>query len=352
MKKIISAILILLVVFGLFILKNIWEAGTFKTINSNFKGSTVTIDGIAGSEDITIDQTTGIAFISSDDRWATYIKKQPVKGGIYTLKLNDSIHEPENLTEDFRQQDFHPHGISLFRTKAGKTLLFVVNHRAVGNFIEIFEYRNDSLFHTESISDPLLVSPNDVVAVGERAFYVTNDHNEKPSSLRSFKDLLTIGTGNLCYFDGTKMIETSISGEKYANGVNISADGKTLYLAATTARKILICSRNAETGAITRISDYNTNTGVDNIELDTDGNLWIGCHPQMLKFLSHAKNEKALSPSEIIKLTQLDDGNMAQKTIYLNDGSEISASSVGAVYKNKLLIGPVFQRIMVLAEMK
>jgi len=352
MRKTIIALIILILVVGLFMLKNVWEAGTFKTIHNSFNGSTAIIKGVAGAEDITIDQSTGIAFISSDDRWATYIKKQPVKGGIYTMNLNDSMPEPKNITKDFQQQDFHPHGISLFKSREGKTLLFVVNHRSAGNFIEIFEYRNDSLLHRESISDPLLVSPNDVVGVGERVFYVTNDHNEKPSSWRSFKDLLTIGTGNLCYYDGTRMNETVIKGAQYANGVNISADGKTLYMAATTARKILICNRNAATGAITQNAEYIANTGVDNIELDTAGNLWIGCHPQMLKFLAHAKNEQALSPSEIIKLSQLKDGKWAQETIYLNDGAEISASSVGAVYKNKLLIGPVFQRHMVFATMK
>ena len=103
---------------------------------------------------------------------------------------------------------------------------------------------------------------------------------------------------------------------------------------------------------MTSFLDFKEVTGVDNIELDADGNLWVGCHPKLLKFLSHDKDEKAASSSEIIRLRNLGNGKWEQVTVYLNDGSQISASSVGAVYKNRLLIGPVFQRHILLARME
>jgi arylesterase/paraoxonase len=231
-------------------------------------------------------------------------------------------------------------------------MLFVVNHRPSGNFIEIFQYKNDTLQHIERITDSLMISPNDVVGVGERSFYFTNDHDEKPGALRSIKDLLTIGTGNVGYYDGEKVSITSAQNIKYANGVNVSHDGTSLYLAATSDRKILIYRRDIATGALTLASEVDTGTGVDNIDVDADGNLWVGCHPQLLKFLSHAKDEAALSPSEIIKLSPGAEGGLIQETVYMNDGSEISGSSVGAVYKDKLLIGPVFQRHFLLGKMR
>jgi arylesterase/paraoxonase len=352
MKKAWLIFLSVIGIISLLALKTIWQAGSFKSIQNKFSGSVQKIEGVTGAEDITIDQTTGIAFISSDDRWATTIQKKPIKGAIYKLNLNDSLPQPVNLTEDFSQADFHPHGISLFATAQGRKILFVVNHRGIGNFIEIFEYRNDSLNYLESISHELIMSPNDVVGVGERSFYVTNDHNEKPSGLRYIKDLLTIGSGNVCYFDGQTMQPTSIEGIKYANGVNMSADGQSLYLAAASDLKILIYDREIASGMLTKSGEVNTGTGVDNIEVDAVGNLWVGCHAQLLKFLSHVKDENAKSPSEIIRLKKLGNGKFEQETIYLNDGTEISGSSVGAVYQNKLLIGPVFQRHFLLAEMQ
>ena len=342
LKKFFKLSLLLLALVGIFAAKSYYQSGAFKKIDNHFAGATQKISGFYGTEDITIDQETGIAFLSSDNRWSASLKKNPVKGAIYVLHLNDSILTPLSKTDNFRQEDFHPHGISFYQTPEGKKMLFVVNHRKTGHAIEVFEYKNDSLLHQESITDALLTSPNDVVAVGERAFYVTNDHNEKASKSRMIKDILKIGTGNICYFDGQKMTKTAFEGLEYANGINKSADGKKIFVAETTAKRILVLDRDAATGALTKSDEIDTDTGVDNIELDTEGNLWVGCHPQMLKFLGHAKDEKAFSPSEIIKIKILDKGKFEQTSVYMNDGSEISASSVGAVFKNKILIGPVF----------
>ena len=353
MKKIAVVILIVLGGVGLFALKTVWQLGSFRKIENSFSGSVQKIEGLPGVEDITIDQTTGIAFLSSDDRWANILHKKPVKGALYSLNLNDAIPQPINLTIDFPQPDFHPHGISLFTTEDGRKIIFVVNHRDNNqDAIEIFEYKNDSLQHRESITDKLIISPNDVVGTGERKFYFTNDHNEKASTWRYIKDLLTIGTGNVGYFDGQDVRSTLQEGILYANGINISNDGNQLYVASPSAQKILLYHRDIASGALTKSGEIDINTGVDNIELDADGNLWVGCHPQLLKFLSHANDEAALAPSEIIQLKNLGKGKFEQSTVYLNDGTEISASSVGAVYKNKLLIGPVFQRHFLLTEMK
>ncbi len=342
----------IILIISFLVLKTVWQSGAFTTVTDTFSGTFLKIEGLPGVEDLTIDQSTGIAFLSSDDRWSAMIRKQPVKGAIYKLDLNDSLPTPVNLTNGFSQEDFHPHGISLYQTQEGKKVLFVINHTASGNFIEIFEHRNDSLMHVDRISHELIVSPNDLVAVGERSFYVTNDHNEKKSGWRNFKDLLGIGTGNVCYYDGNKVSSTSVKNIRYANGINVSANGKKLYLAATTKRSIFVYDRDLTSGALTLSAELETKTGVDNIEMDPEGNLWVGCHPKLLKFLSHSKDEDSLSPSQIIKVTDLGHGKFEQKTVYMNDGSEISASSVGAVYKDRLLIGPVFQRHIILGKMK
>jgi arylesterase / paraoxonase len=241
MKKAAISFLIIILVIGSFVLRTVWHSGAFKTITNDFSGSTQKVEGIPGVEDLTIDRTTGIAFLSSDDRWASMLYKKPVKGAIYRLNLNDSLPQPINLTIGFEQPDFHPHGISLFSNSNGRKFLFVVNHRNERNFIEIFEYVNDSLKHRESISHDLIISPNDVVGVGERQFYFTNDHNEKAGTWRYIKDLLTIGTGNVCYYDGQTVQETSVHGVKYANGVNVSLNRKKMYVAAASDLKVLVC---------------------------------------------------------------------------------------------------------------
>jgi arylesterase / paraoxonase len=151
-------ILLILVFLGVYVLNTLNEVGYFKTIENRFDGTTQIIDGIVGTEDITIDQKTGIAFLSSDDRMSKKLGKSLQQGGIFALNLNDSIPKPRLLTLNFLQNDFHPHGISLYNSPSGKKILFVVNHRKSRSYIERFEYKNDSLIHLESISDELLSS--------------------------------------------------------------------------------------------------------------------------------------------------------------------------------------------------
>ncbi|HWA33761.1 MAG TPA: SMP-30/gluconolactonase/LRE family protein [Cyclobacteriaceae bacterium] len=330
--------------------KTYYQSGAFNTITNESPGTTQRLDGVPGVEDITVDQATGIAFLSSMDRWQQ--KKDPtIDGAIYTLALNDTLPRPVVKTVDL-PFEFKPHGISLYHSREGKTILFVINHRKEANYVEVFEYRNDSLIHRESITDPLMISPNDIVGVDERSFYFTNDHNEKASAIRMIKDLLAIGTGNVVYYNNGKASLTSVQGVQYPNGINLSALGTTLFVASTTGKEIIVCGHDASSGELKERTRIACHAGVDNIELGGDGALWVGCHPQMLKFLSHANDQQALSPSQILKLTPLPDGSFKQETIYMNDGSEISASSVGAPYENKLLIGPVFQRHILVLSIK
>ncbi len=83
-------------------------------------------------------------------------------------------------------------------------------------------------------------------------------------------------------------------------------------------------------------------TGVDNIEMDSDGGLWIGAHPQLLKFMQHAKDPAKLSPSQVLHLSPRAVGEYDIREVYLNMGEEISAASVAAVYKNCMLVRAVF----------
>ena len=79
----------------------------------------------------------------------------------------------------------------------------------------------------------------------------------------------------------------------------------------------------------------------DIFEIDNDGNLWIGSHPKMLSFTRHAKDKINLSPSQVLRVSLDSSYQYFYDEIYLNEGEELSGSSVGAIYKNNLLIGAV-----------
>lgn len=327
-------LIVLLLVFA-FVFRTVWNAGLFTKIEPHFEGKVIEINGFNGAEDITVDKATGLALVSS-----SRFEENAPKGEIYLLNIKDDAHEPVSLTDSLPFDDFHPHGISLYQSKEGEKLLFVINHKkSLETAIEIFQFTDSTLVHVETIKNDLFVSPNDIVGVGKRQFYLTNDHDEKKSWWRAKKDLLQIPMGNVCYFDGNKA-SILADGFLYANGINVSQDGKKLFVAATTGKKIVVFDRDIASGKLTENSEIAIN-GADNIEIDESGDLWVGCHPKLLAFLAHSKDHSKLSPSEVIKIS-LEGEKPAIESIYLNDGRPLSGSSVGAVWRNKMLIGSVF----------
>ncbi len=339
MKKRIIFISVMVLLAGAFVAKTLYDAGHFKTITPHSKNSCVKIPGLPGPEDITVDSAAGIAFISSDDRRASAAGK-PVQGGIYGLGLSGGRYKPERLTEDFKKE-FHPHGISLYKTEKGETLLFVINHTRGGSFVEIFEYRDNRLVHRESIGHPLMFSPNDLVAVGPRSFYATNDHGNTSKWGRTLEEYLQLASAYVVYFDGNGM-DIAAKGFAYANGIHTSIDGKRVYVAETTGGSLHVLSRNISTGTLTKEYAIHLKTGADNIERDGNGNLYVACHPKLLDFAAHAKDGETPSPSQVLKISFLEKNQYSIDEVYLDDGKEISASSVAAPYKDGFLIGQVF----------
>ena len=80
-------------------------------------------------------------------------------------------------------------------------------------------------------------------------------------------------------------------------------------------------------------------SGVDNIDVDGDGRLWVAAHPKLLTFVRHVSDPKALAPSQVFRI---DPTSRRVEEVYLELGSRLSGSSVAAFHDGRLLIGPVF----------
>jgi len=327
------AILIFLVI------KTLYVAGSFKTIRPHLDGSlSNSYYGIPGPEDMDLDDSTGLVFISSADRWKIQ-SGLPSGDGIYLLQP-DSAQLPRKLAITYTG-DFHPHGISFLRVN-GKSFLFVVNHNAAGNYVEVFEFKSDTLIHQSSIKSNLMCCPNDVVAVAPDQFYVTNDHGYKTGVMRVLEEYLQLPFSSLLYYDGAAF-STVFDGLLYANGVNVSNDKTKLYLATTTGRTLFTFNRNTATGQLSVAGKLNLKTGIDNIDVDAEGNLWIAGHPKLLAFVSHSKDSAALSPSQVLKLTPSGNDTYRVDEILMDAGNLLSGSSIALRYKDQLLVGGVFQ---------
>ena len=334
MKKV---LLFLFVAVSFFIVKTIYDAGEFKTITNHFEGDCQSIFGIDGPEDITI-LSNGTALISSDNRWAT-LAGRPIQGNIYAYDLVDTKPTLNNLTPNLNF-DFHPHGISVFEAPQ-HIYVFVVNHKQTSHTIEVFTYAENKLIYYKTISNEKLVSPNDVVAINENQFYVTNDHGSHSEFTKTIEDYLQLSSSNVLFYDGENFMVV-VEDVKYANGINISPSKEIVYVAETIGKQLSLYTRNTDSNVLTFRKSIYMNTGVDNIELDQDGNLWIGSHPQMLAFTRHAKNKNNLSPSQVLRVSTDPLPENSVDEIYLDTGEILSGSSVSAVYNKHMLIGAVF----------
>jgi len=341
MRRLIG-ILAVIVVLGVSVwaLRLFWLAGAFRRIQPHFAGSCHLVRGPVGPEDITIHPRTGIAYVSASDRRAVMAGKA-VPGAIWSYDLNAADPVPVNLTPktDVR---FQPHGISLWVGPDGRDALFAVNHPVDGdtparNAVEIFDVIDNGLVHRATLTDPLLVMPNDLVAVGIDRFYVTNTHGHPPGALQTIETYLQLADAQVIFY-GPGGFRPAITDLVFPNGINVSPDGRTLYVASTTGRSVRFYDRDPATETLRFRQEIGLGSGADNIEIDEHGNLWIGAHPKLLRVEAHGKDPKTLSPSQVLRVTP--DG--AVEEVYLDDGNQISTSTVGAVHGNRLLIGNVF----------
>jgi arylesterase/paraoxonase len=132
----------------------------------------------------------------------------------------------------------------------------------------------------------------------------------------------------------------------------ISPDGQTVYVAATVGQKIYVYDRDRNTGDLSLRSTIDVGTGVDNIEIDLRGDLWVGSHPKLLTFVKYSKDPGVLSPSQVIKVEKKTPDQYDVKEIYLNNGQPMSGSSVAAVFEDTLLIGSVFDERFLLCNLQ
>jgi arylesterase/paraoxonase len=320
----------------------LWGYLKFAGDEPHFAGTCESFELGESAEDIQLDRERGLAYLSLIDR-LSLAKGDPVQGWIGTLDLNAADPKVTPALID-PPAHFRPHGVSLHIDSHGQRSLFVINHPlnrgSEPEFVELFEEIEPGRFrHARTFSDELIASPNDIVAVGPAQFYVANDSNS--------------GLTQLVFIDGddARAVADDIAS---GGGINVSADGLTLYIAETSGKAIRIMRRDPADGSVETIGRVDVGTSPDNIDVAADGSLWIGAHSNIVALVMHFIMG-ADAPSQVLRMevdaegNGLGDSNIEE--IYLNRGEEISASSVGVTYDNKLLIGSITARKILICEM-
>jgi arylesterase / paraoxonase len=344
-RAIFLTFLVVVLAVGGFVLDTLYVSGAFKTIEPHFDGTCNSVPGVVGAESVTLAPGSRFVLLSADDRRAA-MSGHPVPGGIWMYDLTGEA-PLRNLTPD-ATDEFHPHGIGIWDDGTGNGRLFVINHPDEGRkpqgegrqTIEVYDWTPDGMTHRETLQDPLMITPNAVIPTSANSFYVSNDHG--PNNFwRNFDDYLALPRANVLYYDGMHF-KVAAADIALANGVNLSADGKRLFVASTLGQEILIYDRDTTTGSLSNKRRLPLGTAPDNIERDSDGNLWIGTHPQLLKLLAYAVDPNKPAPGQVIRVVPGGDGNTHIDEVYLGDGGQIGAVSGAAVAGKRMILGSIF----------
>ncbi len=347
-----AAVLLTLVLF--FVLRWLTAAGFFTSVPTVSPGICRPIAGLQGPEDFEIDAAHDAIIVSSTNRRAPKASPDP-RDGLYLLKLSAPDAPPVKL--EGVPKDFHPHGISLYRAPNGDETLMAINHRSDGGqAVEIFGLAYDNgaarLTPHASINGGLLVSPNDLFAVGPDRFYVTNDHVTKTALGRFAEDYLVWPHADLLYFNGTNF-RISVQRMAFPNGVFVTPDGGYLYAAITNERRLIAFAREPFFGSLKEIGSLSLPARPDNISADAEGRLIVAGHPDLVRVNQFRADPGKPSPSEVFRIT-LDKSGVPQsyETIFADDGGRIGASSAAAVVGKRLLIGSVLDDKLLDCQLK
>lgn len=285
------------------------------------------IDVGPGPEDLVLDTVSGHRIIAScDERRGTDMSRN----GFYGIDPVTNLVTPIPVSGLPGSVYLNPHGIDI-GTYKGDTVLYVVNHEESIQSILIFRLGADTLRYVTRLSDPLLVSPNDLCTDHRGGIYVSNDSGKRNAI---FEKLFSLPRSNVVHFDGTKWREVATD-IRYANGVGVL--GGRLYVTGTQEKAVLSYSIGPD-GALSDLSRMACPKGSDNITFH-NGRLVSTAHLDFLAFVRHVKKPDHPSPG-LVYAMDLQTGRV--DTLFMDDGTTISAISTGLITDGRLFIAQVF----------
>jgi arylesterase/paraoxonase len=302
--------------------------GIFTEVDHQFGGTCQVVTGPAGVEDLQIDRTDGLLFASAAGG----------QGGLFSLPLGHAERGFARLAGT--PSNFHPSGLGFFRTQDGNLVLMTVDRPDGGDpAIEIFDARisngNVSLSQRASVAGGLLVNPIDVAVAGPDQFYVSNASTSTSALGRMLESFDLVARGNVVYFDGN-VFRVVANGLGSARGIALSPDGAHLYVATALGRSLVAFERNLLSGSLKQSGSLVIESGLDQINGDESGNLWVAAHPRLMTW--RGKDRSGRTPSQVFRVLLSGGSPSTAELVYADPGSAISGASAAAANGQQLFI--------------
>ena len=144
------------------------------------------------------------------------------------------------------------------------------------------------------------VHPGAIAAVGPRQFYLANDSGAETDAGRRREAAAPPGLATLVFYDGikTKIVE---HGLRFPRGLALSPDGSRLYVSEGLARQLRVYRRDPANGDLTLDETVPLDSSPGNLNVDSDGVLWIAAHPKLLSLYSHLRHPENRAPTQVLR---------------------------------------------------
>ncbi|POW06378.1 hypothetical protein PSTT_09041 [Puccinia striiformis] len=342
------------------------------------------------------------------------------------LDLNTHDHRKvklTNLPESLLQGGIHTHGLDLFvhpekaepgepenagaeaeSTHPRKATIFLINHRSsqdsslphpgtADSVIEVFDtiIGSDEATYRRTIHHDLVITPNNLVALNENSFYVTNDHLRKKHwtrdlevcqvdfVAREMKSLRNLSVDSKlryanqvlfldsaldsvvhCSFEESVQCIAALHGRyQFPNGI-AKGPGNTIYMTNSLNAHLRLLEIQPDNTLIVK-EEYKVPRVIDNIYVNSAGSVFIASIPSFLKFENvlkelHKEDSSAVSPSEVWKFSNQTSPESPQKTpfklerIFADDGNQVSGTTSLAPWNSKLFMTGILSSYVSVCE--
>ncbi|PIO68184.1 hypothetical protein TELCIR_10038, partial [Teladorsagia circumcincta] len=103
------------------------------------------------------------------------------------------------------QENFHPHGISHVITSNGARLFVISHSNKFEHSVMVFDWNRNNPLQLDLvriIEDKKFIRPNDLAAIDEDSFILTNDGYAQTQFLSFLEIITSYPSGSVVYYDG------------------------------------------------------------------------------------------------------------------------------------------------------
>ncbi|KAF9345940.1 Serum paraoxonase/arylesterase 2 [Mortierella sp. AD094] len=371
-----------------------------RQLNSDYQGSQGSQGRILQAcEDVHIHRPSGLAFAAcghAESRKIWYpaagkrgleVPKKGLLDELVVYNIDNKVAKTMELVGFPADADRVFCGFDIYEDPLDKSKLTIllINQRRTGSVVEVLEYtfgdgsdsNSDAVQYVETIQHELIQTPNDILALGPRSFYVTNDHYYSDGIMRAVEEKLRLGWSNVLYVSPT---ETFIAyyGIASSNGITSNQDKSLIYVSALHGAALHILRPIAASSTTSTKLKQHELVSVDYVKLDyyvdnlsfdpATNSVFVAGHVQPLKLLAglDTLDKPVQGPSRIVKVSRNENQKRRMQfslkgiswdysakdrynvdRVLQNDGKLISTATTAVVDRDRgvLLVGTGFSEM-------